>query len=183
MGPCSATEVTIMRSLWTMKSTSRSDRKPFYLRVNLTWVPSTVRRLEGQPETPAEPSPSQETREKGAARRGNTAGLPGPLLRRRDGLPNRASVPRPRPPTSDPGDGGHRPPPSAGDGSLPTAQNFGNRLRMRRGAHRAQDAARPRVRWPRTSALGARDPALRPPSPTHRPAGRPLGIRDAGPRV
>ena len=83
------------------KSTPRSDFKT-YLRVDLSRVPSSVPRA-GQPETPVEPSTAQDTRERGAASWRNTAGLRGPLLRRRDGLPNRASVPRPRPPTSDPG--------------------------------------------------------------------------------
>ena len=67
-------------------------------------------------------------------------------------------------------------------------RNFGNHLGMRRGARRAggqpaQDTACPRVRRPRASPRGARDPALRPPGPTHLPPRRPLGTRDARPVV
>ncbi|XP_049566208.1 basic proline-rich protein-like [Orcinus orca] len=53
------------------------------------------------------------------AQRGRAAqpALLGALLRGRNALPNTASVPGPRPPTSDPG--GPDPSPSAGDGSLP----------------------------------------------------------------
>lgn len=68
----------------------------------------------------------------------------------------------------------------------PAPRNFGKHLKMRRSAGwglPAQDAALPPRPPASASPPGARDPSLRPSSPTHRRAHRPLGTQDTRPRV